>query len=134
MDFTFFLLPLSVIQDSKKAADDDGNFLELGGSKIYRLHIIGSVYTMETNEETGSGYLVVDDTFSSILVHFQKQSFQSIENVNKGDFIEVLGTIDVYNDSITLSLNNLAPISLSRYCYNKIQSIVNLGVINGRKL
>ncbi|MCL4406733.1 MAG: hypothetical protein M1573_00950 [Candidatus Parvarchaeota archaeon] len=132
MDFTFFMVPLSVINDGQRISDSEGSCIEIAGKKMYRLHVIGSVYTMDFKEETGSGYLVLDDTFSSILVHFEKQSFRMVERINKGDFVEVLGSIDIYNENVTLSLNNIISIGLDRYCYNKVQSILNLKDINGK--
>ena len=125
MDYTFFMLPLSVIADSQKGSDQDGAFLEYAGRKLYRLHLVGSIAALELNEESGSGYMILDDTFSTMLVHFQRGMFRLLNEIEKGNIVEVLGTIELYNDSVTLSLNNVKKISLERYMYNKIQSIKN---------
>ncbi len=125
MDYTFFMLPLSIISDSQKGSDQEGAFLEYKGKKIYRLHLVGSIAALEINEESGSGYVILDDTFSTILVHFQRAMFRSMGELEKGNMVEVLGTIELYNDSVTLSLNNIKRVNMDRYMYNKIQSIKN---------
>lgn len=130
MDYTFFLLPLSTVEKGERGSDADGNFISINEKRIYRLHLVGSIAAMELNEESGSGYLILDDTFSTILVHFQKPLFNLFKEVSKGDTVEVLGTIDVYNESTTLGLNNIRKVSLERYSYNKIESIKNAEAIS----
>jgi RPA family protein len=125
MDYTFFMLPLSIMEKAERGSDENGNFLKFNNIKVYRLHLVGTVAALEVNEESGSGYLILDDTFSTILVHFQKQFFNQLSNIERGDIVEVLGTIDVYNESTTLSLNNIRRVDLERYSYNKIESIKN---------
>ena len=126
MDYTFFMLPLSIMEKAEKGSDGGGGFVRYNGTPIYRLHLVGSVAAMEINEESESGYLLLDDTFSSILVHFQRSFFGLLKNMKRGDFVEVLGTLNFYNDSTTLQLNNIKKIGLKRYMYNKIESIKNL--------
>ena len=131
MDYTFFMLPLSIMEKSEKGSDAGGNFIRYNGTTIYRMHLVGSVAAMDINEESESGYLILDDTFSSVLVHFQRSFFSLFKNINRGDFVEVLGTLNFYNDSTTLQLNNIKKIDMKRYMYNKIESIKNLKRIEG---
>jgi RPA family protein len=126
MDYTFFMLPLKVLENAESGSGDDGNFITYSGKKIYRLHIIGTIAALETNEESGSGYFVIDDTFSTILVHFQRPFFHLFSDITRGNMVEVLGTIDLFKDSLTLGLNNIKKVSLSRYSYNKLESIKNM--------
>ncbi|MCL5101597.1 MAG: hypothetical protein M1348_03235 [Candidatus Parvarchaeota archaeon] len=119
------MLPLSIVDKAEHASDGDGNFVNFKGTKIYRLRVIGTIAAMEINEESGSGYIILDDTFSTILVHFQRPMFGLFKEVNKGTIVEVLGTIDVYNESTTLELNNIKKTSLERYAYNQLESIKN---------
>ncbi len=130
MDYTFYMLPLSVFKDAVYGSDDEGSFVELFGRKMRRFHIVGSIAAMEMNSESGSGYIIVDDTFSSVLVHFQSSMFRTVENLQKGDLVEVLGDVDTYNESITLSMQNIRGIDLSRYSFNKLESIKNLQAIS----
>lgn len=129
MDYTFFMIPLSILSESQKGSDQDGAFIEYNKKKIYRMHIVGSIAAIELNEESGSGYMIIDDTFSTVLVHFQRPMFRLLEKVEKGDLVEVLGTVELYNDSVTLSLSNLKKIALERYMYNKLQSIKNATIL-----
>ncbi|MCL5009849.1 MAG: hypothetical protein M1433_02645 [Candidatus Parvarchaeota archaeon] len=126
MDYTFFMLPLKVIENTERGSDEEGNFILYGGRKIYRLHLIGTIAAIEVNEESGSGYFVLDDTFSTILVHFQTPLFNMFTDISRGSSVEVLGTIDIFNDSLTLRLGNIKKVTLERYSYNKIQSIKNM--------
>ncbi len=130
MNYTYFMLPLSVLEKADRGSDESGNFIVINDNKIYRLHLIGSIAAMELNEESGSGYLILDDTFSTVLVHFQRPLFSLFKDIIKGSTVEVLGTIDVYNESTTLELNNIKKVSLERYSYNKIESIKNAKVIS----
>ncbi len=130
MEYTFFMVPLSAIKDKKYGSDQDGSFVETLNRKIYRVHIVGSIAAIEINGESGSGYMIIDDTFSSVLVHFQSNMFRNVENLQKGDFVEVLGDIDTYNDSVTVSLQNIKKINLSRYVFNKLESIKNMQALN----
>lgn len=124
------MVPLSAIKDKKYGSDQDGSFVETLNRKIYRVHIVGSIAAIEINGESGSGYMIIDDTFSSVLVHFQSNMFRNVENLQKGDFVEVLGDIDTYNDSVTVSLQNIKKINLSRYVFNKLESIKNMQALN----
>ncbi len=126
MNYTFFMLPLSIMGSADRGSDESGNFVTLKGTKIYRLHLIGTIAALELNEESGSGYIILDDTFSTMLVHFQKPLFNLFKEIQKGSLVEVLGTIDVYNESTTLELNNIKKVDMVRYTYNKIESIKNL--------
>lgn len=125
MNYTFFMIPLSVIEKTERGSDESGNFITINGVKIYRLHLIGTIAAMEINEESGSGYIILDDTFSTILVHFQRPLFNLFKDLSKGNMVEVLGSIDVYNESTTLELNNIRRVTLERYAYNKLESIKN---------
>ncbi len=126
MDYTFFMLPLKSLENTERGSGEDGNFVSYGGRKIYRLHLIGTVAALEMNEENGSGYFVLDDTFSTILVHFQRRFFGLFSGIVRGSTVEILGTIDIFKDSLTLSLNNIKKVSLERYSYNKLESIKNM--------
>ncbi|MDP8012967.1 MAG: hypothetical protein RAK22_02600 [Nanoarchaeota archaeon] len=126
MNFTFFLLPLSVIKSASPGSDSDGSYLLLNGIKIYRLHLVGTIINLDLDEDKGSGYLIVDDTFSSVLVHFQRPLFKYFENIGKGDMVEVLGTVENNDNGVVLSLNNIKKINLERYMYNKLECIKNL--------
>jgi RPA family protein len=130
MNYTFFMLPLTILEKGERGSDENGNFINFNGNKIYRLHLVGSVAALELNEESGSGYIILDDTFSTILVHFQKPFFGLFKEITKGSTVELLGTIDVYNESTTLELNNIRKVSLERYSYNKIESIKNANVLS----
>ncbi len=120
------MLPLSIMGNAERGSDESGNFVMLNGVKIYRLHLVGTVAALELNEESGSGYIILDDTFSTMLVHFQKPLFNLFKEIQKGSLVEVLGTIDVYNESATLELNNIKKVDMVRYTYNKLESIKNL--------
>ncbi|MGC8516793.1 MAG: hypothetical protein ACP5MT_02775 [Candidatus Acidifodinimicrobium sp.] len=126
MDYTFFMLPLSVVDNSKPESDGQNNFIQYNGVSIYRLHVVGSVVFMETNYQDGSGYFILDDTFSTILVHFEGSISRSVSEIKRWDLVEVLGTIDTNGEKITLALNTIVKIGLSRYSFNKIQSIKNM--------
>jgi hypothetical protein len=126
MDYTFFMLPLSIIDGLKPVSDGQNNFIQYNGVDIYRLHVVGSVVFMETNYQEGSGYFILDDTFSTILVHFEGSVSRSVSDIKRWDLVEVLGTIDVNGEKVTLALNNIVKIDLSRYSFNKVQSIKNL--------
>ncbi len=126
MDYTFFMLPLSVVDNSKPESDGQNNFIRYNGISIYRLHVVGSVVFMETNYQDGSGYFILDDTFSTILVHFEGSISRSVSEIKRWDLVEVLGTIDTNGEKITLALNTIVKIGLSRYSFNKIQSIKNM--------
>ncbi|EFD92702.1 MAG: nucleic acid binding OB-fold tRNA/helicase-type [Candidatus Parvarchaeum acidophilus ARMAN-5] len=130
MDYTYFMLPLSILNNAEKNNDSGGSFIVYKSNNIYRMHLVGSIAAIEINPETKGGYLILDDTFSTILVHFQSSMFRDIETFKKGDLIEILGNIDIYNDTITLSMTNIKKITLSRYCFNKIESIKNLISLN----
>ncbi|MCL4399296.1 hypothetical protein M1293_02200 [Candidatus Parvarchaeota archaeon] len=123
MDYTFYMLPLSIIQKAERGSDENGTFLLFNERKIYRLHLVGSIAAIEINHETGSGYLILDDTFYTILVHFQQPIFKYVEDMKKGDLVEMLGSIDIYNDSVTMSLTVIKSITLERYCFNKLESL-----------
>ena len=99
---------------STRGSDQDGAFLLFAGHKIYRLHLVGSVAALEINEESGSGYFILDDTFSTVLVHFQSDMFGIMRDVNKGELVEVLGSLDMYNDSVTLALGNIKKVDAGR--------------------
>jgi RPA family protein len=123
------MLPVNVIKDAEKGSDSSGSYVIYKSAKIYRMHIVGSIAVIEINSETKGGYLILDDTFSSILVHFQSSMFKDIDTFRKGDLVEVIGDIDTYNDTVTLSMSNIKKINLSRYCLNKIESIKNMQLI-----
>ena len=110
-------------------SDSDGSFLNLNGTKIYRLHLVGTIVALELNQESQSGYLLIDDTFSTILVHFKQISFNYFDSIKRWDMVEVLGTLDINDKSVTLLLNNIKKIKLDRYVYNKLQSIKNLNTL-----
>ena len=99
MNYTFFMLPLSITEKAERGSDENGNFVMLNGTRIYRMHLVGTVVALELNEESGSGYIILDDTFSSMLVHFQRPLFGLFKEIQRGCLVEVLGTIDVYNES-----------------------------------
>jgi RPA family protein len=126
MNYAFFLLPLSVVSKSNKGLDENGSFIEFEGNRIYRLHVVGSVVTVDINEDGRSGYAIIDDTSSSILAHFQSTLIKEIEKLARGDLVEVVGYIDIYNESVTLSMVNIKGISVERYAHNKIESIKNM--------
>jgi RPA family protein len=123
------MLPVNVIKDVEKGNDSSGSYVVYKSAKIYRMHLVGSIAVIEINPETKGGYLILDDTFSSILVHFQSSMFKDIDTFRKGDLVEVIGDIDTYNDTVTLSMSNIKKINLSRYCLNKIESIKNMQLI-----
>lgn len=125
MNYTYFLLPLSILEFSIPGYDSDGNFLDLNGMKIYRLHLVGTIVALELNQESQSGYLLLDDTFSTILVHFGQGAFNYFDSIKRWDMVEVLGSVDINDKSVTLLLNNIKKIKLDRYMYNKLQSIRN---------
>ena len=129
MDYTYFMLPLTAIKEGEKGSDSSGSFIAFKSVRMYRMHLIGSIAAIEINQETKGGYLILDDTFSSILIHFQSNMFRDIDKFKKGDLVEVLGDIDTYNDTVTLSLSNIKLIDLSRYSFNKIESIKNMQLI-----
>ncbi len=129
MNYTYFMLPLSILKGTERGVDEEGNFILAKDKKVYRLHVVGSVAALELNEESGSGYVVIDDTFSTVLAHFQKPLFNLFNDIVRGSLVEAIGSIDVYNESTTLYLNNIKKISLDRYCYNKLESIKNLKAI-----
>lgn len=126
MDYTFFMLPLSVIEGYKPGADSQANLINYNGIDIYRLHLTGAVVLMEVNYSDNSGYFILDDTFSTILVHFEGGMFRNLSEIRRWDLVEVLGTVDVNGEKVTLTLNNIIKIGLSRYVFNQIQSIKNL--------
>ncbi len=129
MDYTYFMLPLSVLKEGNMNKDPNGGFVSFKSIDIYKMHVVGSIAAIEINQETKGGYLIIDDTFSSVLVHFQSTMFNNIDEFKKGDLVEILGDIDIYNDTITLSLRNIIKIGLSRYSFNKIESIKNMRLI-----
>ena len=114
MDYTYFMLPLSFLKESERNKDGESSFLIYKSTKIYRLHLVGSIAAIEINPETKGGYLILDDTFSTILVHFQSSMFRNIEEFKKGDLIEVLGDIDAYNETITLAMTNIKKVSKAK--------------------
>ncbi len=130
MDYTYFMLPLSILKDAEKGSDGSGSFIIHGQAKIYRMHLVGSIAAIEINAETKGGYLILDDTFSTVLVHFQSSLFRNIDRFKKGDLVEVIGDIDTYNETVTVSMTNIKKINLDRYCFNKIESIKNLIVLD----
>lgn len=131
MDYTFFMLPLSIADGFKPGADHQMNIIQYNGVDIYRLHLVGAVVLMEVNYSENSGYLVLDDTFSTILVHFEGGITRSLSGIRRWDLVEVLGTIDTNNEKATLALSSIVKIGLSRYVFNKIQSIKNLKELGG---
>ena len=129
MDYTYFMLTLDFLKDGEKGNDSSGSFIKYKSTSIYRVHLVGSIAAIEINPETKGGYLILDDTFSTILVHFQSNLFNDIDKFRKGDLIEVLGDIDAYNETITIAMTNIKKITLSRYCFNKLESIKNQKLI-----
>ena len=129
MDYTYFMLPLTILKESEKGSYSSGSFASFKSVKIYRMHLVGSIAAIEINSETKGGYLILDDSFSTILVHFQSNLFRGIDQFKKGELVEILGDIDTYNDTITLSMSNIKKIDLSRYCFNKIESIKNMRLL-----
>ncbi len=128
------MLPLSVINESEIGTEDNVSYILYKGRKISRLHLVGSIASIELNQDINSGYIILDDTFSTILMHFQSQLFNTVKDFQKGNLIEAMGSIEVFNQSITINLMNIKKISLSRYAYNKIESIKNMIYISNNGL
>ena len=129
MDYTYFMLPLTIVKEGERGSDGSGSFISFRSVKVYRMHLVGSIAAIEINQETKGGYIILDDTFSTILVHFQSNMFRDIDEFRKGDLVEVFGDVDTYNETVTLSLGNIKKIGLDRYCFNKIESIKNMQLL-----
>lgn len=73
------------------------NYIEVSGERVSMVRILAAVIDKFTSEDGNYGTITIDDGTDTIRVK-AFQDLRLIENVEKGDIVEIIGKIREYNE------------------------------------
>lgn len=87
----------------KSEGEWEPNYLEVKGTKISRLNVIGTVVETFYNEEKLYASITLDDGTSTIRLKSWKEDSSMLKDFKKGDTILVIGKLREYQDEVYIT-------------------------------
>lgn len=98
------------ILSGKYVKKDDlspGYVLTPFGLMVSRVRIGGVVSQVYENEEKTYGFITIEDGTANIRVKFFNEAVRLVSNINKGDWVEVVGRVREYNEERYLVVDGI---------------------------
>jgi RPA family protein len=99
---------------NKKLQKEEGewtpNYILIDNKKVSRVNIIATVVMKTISEDKNYATLTIDDSSSDIQIKAWKEDVPSLENIEIGDTVLVVGKIREYNSQIYLTHEIIRPL------------------------
>ncbi len=86
-----------------KSGKHNGEYLDIGGSRVYRTNIMATVVSKFISEDNNYSAVVLDDGSATIRAKTWRDDTIKFRGLQNGDLLNIFGSVQYYNDEIYIS-------------------------------